>query len=100
MFIVTYRFILPTDRTREYITIEQRAIQIYLEHGCLGVEIYRDSKDPRYWLEINKFMDQEHYDRVIAKVDEDPRIAPLFEEFKSLFEKGKMPEKGAYLRML
>jgi hypothetical protein len=100
LFIVTYRFMLSPDRTREYVAIEQKAIKIYLEHGCLGVEIYRDSKDPRYWLEINKYTDQEHYDGVIAKVDEDPRIAPLFEEFKSLFEKGETPEKVAYLRML
>jgi quinol monooxygenase YgiN len=91
---------LPPDRTREYVAIEQKAIQIYLEHGCIGVEIYRDSKDPRYWLEINKYTDQEHYDGVTAKVDEDPRIAPLFEEFKSLFEKGETPEKVTYLRML
>ena len=64
------------------------------------MEIYRDSKDPRYWMEINKYMDEEHCDQVIAKVDEDPRIAPFFEEFMGLFEKGEMPEKSTYLRML
>ena len=100
MFIVTYRYKLPPDKIREYIAIEQEATQIYLEHGCQGVEIYRDSKDPRYWMEINKFSDQEHYESVIAKVDEDPRIAPLFEELKGLLEKGEMPEKATYLRML
>jgi quinol monooxygenase YgiN len=100
LFIVTYRYKLPTDKIREYIAIEQEATQIYMEHGCQGVEIYRDSEDPRYWMEINKFSDQEHYDSVIAKVDEDPRIAPLFEKLKGLLEKGEMPEKAAYIRML
>ena len=100
MFIVTYRYKLAPDKIREYIAIEQEATKIYLEHGCHGVEIYRDSKDHRYWMEINKFSDQEHYDSVIAKVDEDPRIAPLFEELKGLLEKGEIPEKATYLRML
>jgi quinol monooxygenase YgiN len=100
LFIVTYRYKLPPDKIKEYIAIEQKATQIYLEHGCQGVEIYRDSKDPRYWMEINKFLDQKHYDSVIAKVDEDPRIAPLFEELKRLLEKGVIPEKATYLRML
>ncbi len=43
MFIVTYRYKLPPDKIKQYIAIEQKATQIYLEHGCQGVEIYRDS---------------------------------------------------------
>jgi quinol monooxygenase YgiN len=80
--------------------LEQKAIQVYLEHGCLGVEIYRDSEDPRRWLEVNKFHDQDHYQEVISAVDKDPRISDLFEEFLTLFETGEAPEKNTYLRML
>ena len=64
------------------------------------MEIYRDSEDPRYWMEINRFLDREHYDRVIARVDDDPRIAPLFEQLKRLLNKGEAPEKATYLRIL
>jgi quinol monooxygenase YgiN len=100
LFVVTYRYRLPIDKIRDFISIEQEAIQIYLEHGCLGVEIYRDEKDPRYWMEINKFLDKEHYDRFTSKVNEDPRIANLFEDFKNVLEKSQVPEKETYLRML
>lgn len=100
MFVVTYRYMLPVDKTRQYVAIEQKAIQIYLEHGCLGVEIYRDAEDPRYWMELNKFEDREHYDRVIEKVEKDTRIASLFEELMGIFPGGGKAEKGTYLRML
>ncbi|UCH58059.1 MAG: antibiotic biosynthesis monooxygenase [Candidatus Bathyarchaeota archaeon] len=100
MYIVTYRFTLPPDNTKEYIMIEQKAIQIYLEHGCLGVEIYRDSENPRKWLEVNRFLDQKHLDDVVAAVEEDTRIASLFDEFLSLFDNNRAPEKDTYIRML
>lgn len=100
MFIVTYRYSLPPDRSKDYITLEQKAIQIYLEHGCLGIEIYRDSKDPSKWLEVNKFLDMDHYKEVISAVDKDPRLSDLFEEFLGLFSAGEAPEKNTYFRMI
>ncbi|MCW3989684.1 MAG: antibiotic biosynthesis monooxygenase [Candidatus Bathyarchaeota archaeon] len=100
MFIVTYRYNLQPEKSRDYITLEQKAIQIYLEHGCLGVEIYRDPQNPRKWMEVNKYHDEKHYEDVSAAVDGDPRIEALFEEFLGLFEQGNAPQKDTYLRML
>ena len=100
LFIVTYRYSLPPEKSREYIALEQKAIQIYLEHGCLGVEIYRDPHNPRKWMEVNKFHDEKHHKEVIAAVEKDSRITALFEEFLKLFDKGAPPVKDMYLRML
>ena len=91
---------MSAEKTKQYIMLEKKAIEIYLEHGCLAVEIYRDAKDPRRWMEINRFRDRTHYTEVIASVDEDPRIKPLFEEFIGLFEEGNQPEKTTYYRMI
>lgn len=98
--MVVYRYKMPLEKTKRYIMLEKQAIQIYLEHGCLGVEIYRDTKDPRRWMEINRFMDVQSYNEVIAAVDEDPRMSPLFKEFMSLFNDEDKPEKTAYHRMI
>lgn len=100
MFVVTYHYTMSAEKTKQYIMLEKKAIEIYLEHGCLAVEIYRDAKDPRRWMEINRFRDRTHYTEVIASVDEDPRIKPLFEEFIGLFEEGNQPEKATYYRMI
>ncbi len=100
MFVVTYQYMMQPEKTKQYITLEKQAIEIYLEHGCLGVEIYRDAKDPRKWMELNRYRDRQHYNEVIASVDEDPRIKPLFEEFIGLFEEGNQPDKSTYYRMI
>jgi quinol monooxygenase YgiN len=100
LFIVTYRYNLAPEKSRDYITLEQKAIQIYLEHGCLGVEIFRDPHNPRKWMEINMYHDEKHFEDVTAAVEGDPRIEALFEEFLGLFERGNAPQKNTYLRML
>ena len=81
MFAVVYHYRIPLEKTHEYVHLEKQAIKIYLESGCSGVEIFRDADDPSRWMEINRFEDREHYERVIGVVDEDPRIRKLFEEF-------------------
>jgi quinol monooxygenase YgiN len=100
LLIVIYRYSLSPEKSRDYIALEQKAIQIYLEHGCLGVEIYRDPHNPRKWMEINKFHDEKHHKEVIAAVEKDSRINVLFDEFLKLFDKGDPPTKDMYLRML
>ena len=100
LFVVTYQYMMPTEKTKQYIMLEMKAIEIYLEHGCLGVEIYRDAKDPRKWMELNRYKDREHYNEVTASVDADPRLKHLFDEFITLFEEGNQPEKNTYFRMI
>lgn len=101
LFVVVYHYKVPIEKTKEYIMLEKRATRVYMEHGCLDVEIFRDAKDPRRWMEINKFRDREHYNEVIGAVDADPRIGPLFEEFMTLFkEEEYQPEKQSYFKML
>lgn len=101
MFVVVYHYTVPMEKTKQYIMLEKQAIKVYTEHGCPGVEIYRDAKDPRRWMEINRFRDRQQYNEIIAAVDEDPRIRPLFEEFMSLFDAEEaQPEKITYFRMI
>ena len=100
MFVAIYRYHVPTDKTKDYIMLQRKAIELYMEHGCLGVEIYRDDKDPRRWMEINRYEDRAHYGEVIAAVDGDPRIKPLFEEFMSLIDSEETTERSTYYRMI
>lgn len=100
MFAATYQYIVPNDKTREYIELERKAIEIYKEHGCLDVEIYRDAQDPTRWMEINRYRDRAHYGEVVAAVDSDPRMEPLFEEFMGLIKSEDRPEKSLYYQMI
>jgi len=101
LFVVVYNYNVPIEKTKHYIMLEKQAINVYMEHGCLGVEIYRDTKDPRCWMEINRFRDKQHYNEVIGAVDEDPRIRPLYDDFMTLFKAEEyQPEKRTYFRMI
>lgn len=100
MFTVVYNYHVQPEKTKQYVILEKEAIKIYLEHGCLGVELYRNAKDPRKWMEINRFKDRQHYHEVIAAVDNDPRIRSLFEKFLSFYSEHNKPEKTTYHRIL
>jgi len=101
LFVVVYHYMVPMEKTKQYIALEKRAIQVYMDQGCLGVEIYRDAKDPRRWMEINRFRDRPHYNEVIAAVDEDPNFKLLFDEFMGLFSAEEYkPQKSVYFRMI
>lgn len=101
MFIVVYHYKVPPEKAREYVLLERRAMEICLEHGCLGIELYRDAKDPSHWMEIERFRDEEHYMKVKEAVEGDERMKRLYEEFTNLIDVERCEaEKRIYLRML
>ena len=101
LYIVVYHYKIPLDKTIEYFKLEKKAIEAYLENGCVNVEIYRDAEDPRRWMEINRFRDRDHCQRVASTLDDDPRISQLFEEFQELLGDAEYePDKKEYFHMI
>ena len=101
VYIVVYHYKIPVDKTIAYFKLEKKAIEAYLENGCVKVEIYRDSEDPQRWMEINRFRDKEHYLQVSSTLQSDPRISQLFEEFQELLGDVEYePEKNEYFHMI
>ena len=79
---------MPENKIDKYLDIQRRVRKIYFRHGCLGYEVLKgDNED---WLEINKFKDREHYEKVKNSVDVDPEIDLLWKEFCSVVEKEKI----------
>jgi hypothetical protein len=100
-FVVVYNYKIPVDKTKEYITLEKKAIKIYLECGCEEVQIFRDAKKPNKWMEINKFQDVTKYQEVISKINKDPRMDELFQKFREILYQGETePEKKMYYRII
>jgi quinol monooxygenase YgiN len=101
LFTVVYQYRIPKDKSIEYIKLEKQAIKIYLELGCLSVDLFRDEKDPRRWLEINRFNDADHYKEVSSAIREDPRMTDLWNRLQSLLGPGSYkPARRTYLQML
>lgn len=72
MFVVTYVYKVPQERIEKFLSIEKRAMSIYLRHGCLGFEILRSADDS--CMEINRFKSKEHYESVSKSLDLEPEI--------------------------
>lgn len=101
MFIVVLRYQVPLEKTKRYIFLQKLTTQIYLQHGCIEVEVYRDASDSQYWMEIYKFKDRAHYEEVISTVAKDDRINLVSEEFNALFNiEEYKPEKNVYYKMM
>ena len=99
--MVVLRYKIPDEKTKRYVLLQKQTTQVYLDHGCLGVEVYRDAKDPKYWMEMYRFKDKKHYEEVVASINRDSRIDPVTKEFSSLFEIGEYkPEKQVYYQMI
>jgi quinol monooxygenase YgiN len=101
LYTVVYQYRIPNEKSIEYVKLEKQAIDIYLELGCLKVELYRDEKDPRRWLEINRFSDADHYRMVSSAIREDPRITELWNRLQALLGPGNYrPTKRTFLQMI
>ena len=101
MYTVVYQYRIPKEKSIEYVKLEKQAIDIYLELGCLKVELYRDEKDPRRWLEINRFSDADHHKMVSSAIREDPRITELWNRLQALLGPGNYrPTKRTFLQMI
>lgn len=101
MYTVVYQYRIPKEKSIDYVKLEKQAIDIYLELGCLKVELYRDEKDSRRWLEINRFSDADHYKMVSSTIREDPRITELWNRLQTLLGPGNYrPTKRSYLQMI
>jgi quinol monooxygenase YgiN len=101
LYTVVYQYRIPREKSIEYVKLEKRAIEVYLELGCLKVELYRDEKDPRRWLEIDRFSDVDHYREVSSAIRDDPRITELWNRLQELLGPGNYkPTRRTYLQML
>jgi quinol monooxygenase YgiN len=101
LFVSVYNYSIPSAKVKEFINLEKKAIKIYLEKGCSGIELYREMKDNSRWLEINRFQDIEHYNEIIKLVNSDPHIEKLYEEFlKLMSDDDASPEKKLYFRII
>ncbi|MBM3291206.1 hypothetical protein FJY84_00845 [Candidatus Bathyarchaeota archaeon] len=101
MFVAVYTYNIPAEKAKQFISLEKKAIKIYLEKGCTAVEIYRGMKDNTHWLEINRFQDFDHYNEVLKLINDDPQMIQLFEEFlKLISDINPSAEKKLYFRIL
>lgn len=91
MYVVTYSCRVPKGKIKAYLDLQREVKTIYLKNGCLSYEIFEKSNKDEEWLEIGKFENKAYFNRVVARVDKDPKIAELFQRFCSIVDIKKNP---------
>lgn len=86
MFIVTYSYKVPKDKTKSYLDLQKEVKSIYLKHGWLSYEVLEKAEKNGEWLEIGRFKNQSHFKKVVTQVDKDPEISELFSRFCSIID--------------
>ncbi len=91
MFIVTYTYKVPKSKIKDYIKLQRTVKAIYVKTGCIAYEVYKKQGRENIWMEINKFKDKKHFEKIRKKVDQNPEIGKLFEKFCSIIDIKKNP---------
>ena len=85
---MTYSYKVAKNEVNQCLDIQRRVKEVYRKYGCIGYEVLKGDDD--CWLEINKFKDKEHYEKVEKSVGSDPEIEILWKEFCAIVEKEKI----------
>lgn len=86
MFVKVYRYRIQSDKTQEFLLIQERASRIYRKHVSYRAVYLQSQDDPSLWLEIQWCDDEETYRRAMEVINSEPEIKELWKEFQSLLD--------------
>ncbi len=86
MFVKVYRYRVQPDKTEDYLAIQEKAAAIYQKYIRYRSVHLRKLDDPRQWLEIHWYPDEETYRVGIDRINSDPEIDRLWSEFQKILE--------------
>jgi uncharacterized protein YbaA (DUF1428 family) len=103
-YLVTNLFRVPAEKEAAILRVLDEAAVVVNECGAAACEVFALADAPtkygcrplgeafgagageRVCLEIMRFRDRAHCDEVMAKLDADPRIGPLYERLTALID--------------
>ena len=89
MYIKIYEYHIEKDKEEFFLEIQEKAVRIYKKYLSCNVLYLKSTDDETMWLEVSRFGSQEEYLIGIQKVNNEPAIKELYEQFESCL----VPEK-------
>ncbi|MFD1207192.1 hypothetical protein ACFQ38_18995 [Sporosarcina contaminans] len=84
MFVKIYEYHVQKDKVDEYLTIQQKASEIYSQYLDLHTMFLNSKDEDTKWLEITTYNDEIQYNKSMNIINERKDIQDLFEAFQSL----------------
>jgi len=89
VFVKVYRYHIRTDKTEEFLDIQERVGKIYKKHVAYRAVYLQSQDDPGLWLEIQWCGDEDTYLEAMNAINAEPGIKELWQDFQTLLD----PEK-------
>jgi len=86
MFVKVYRYRIKPARVKEFLSVQERAADIYRKHAAYRVVHLQKQDDPCQWLEIQWFEDEAAYRRSMDLINGEPEIERLWHKFQTVLD--------------
>ncbi|MEI5908692.1 hypothetical protein WAK64_16715 [Bacillus spongiae] len=95
MFVKIYQYHIQKEKEEEYLSIQEKAGEIYAKHIDLHTLYFKSKENDTKWLEINCYKDQDTYNKSIELINKQIEIQKLFKSFQSVLvsEKSEILEE-------
>ena len=84
MFVKIYEYHIQPEKTEEFLSIQERASEIYSKNLNFHTMYINSKKDETKWIEISRYKDEIEYIKSITMINEHREIQELFTRFESL----------------
>jgi hypothetical protein len=84
MFVKVYQYHIQNDKVDEYLSIQEKASEIYGKYIDLQTTYLQSKDDSTKWMEISKYKDEDEYRKSIDLINKEFEIQELFNAFQGL----------------
>ena len=84
MFVKIYQYHIQQDKVEEYLSIQEKASEIYSKYLNFHTMYINSKDDETKWIEISRYADEKEYNKSMTIINEQKEIQELFARFQYL----------------
>ena len=89
MYVKIYEYYIKENEEARFLKIQEETARIYKRYLNCEVSYLKSTEHDAMWLEILSYSSEEEYLIGIQKVDKEPVIKELYQQFKSCLVPGR-----------
>lgn len=86
MFVRICRYRILPDLLDKYLSVQRRVSEIYQAHSTEHASYFQSAFDPCEWIEIHHYPDQAACQTATARINREPAIMALWQEFQQTLD--------------
>ena len=95
-----YEYHIKEDMESVFIDIQEKALKIYKEYISCDVMYLKSLEDKTKWMEVGIYNCEEEYENSMKKINKEPLIQQLFQQFELCLVRERQAIKESEFRMI